>query len=67
MRQRNFDVLLTDLVMPEMDGVTLLQQALELDPHLAGIIITGQGTIKSAVEAMKTGGLRLRAEAVQAG
>ncbi len=55
MRERPFDLLLTDLIMPEMDGITLLRAALDIDPSLIGIIITGQGTIRSAVEAMKVG------------
>src|SRR6186713_360151 len=42
-------------MMPGMDGITLLQQALEIDPPLVGIIMTGQGTIQTAVEAMKIG------------
>lgn len=50
-----FDLLLTDLIMPEMDGITLLREALGIDPSLVGIIITGQGTIQTAVEAMKVG------------
>jgi len=55
MREQPFDLLLTDLIMPEMDGITLLRAALDIDPSLIGIIITGQGTIRSAVEAMKVG------------
>jgi two-component system, cell cycle sensor histidine kinase and response regulator CckA len=50
-----FDVVLTDLMMPGMDGVTLIQKALQIDPHLVCIVLTGQGTIQTAVEAMKTG------------
>jgi DNA-binding NtrC family response regulator len=41
--------------MPEMDGIELLKKALEIDPNLIGIIMTGQGTIQTAVEAMKSG------------
>jgi two-component system sensor histidine kinase/response regulator len=52
-----FDVLLTDLMMPEMDGISLLEAARRKDPHLAGIIMTGEGTIATAVEAMKSGAL----------
>src|ERR1043165_6414825 len=55
LQNRSFDLLLTDLIMPEMDGISLLQRALEIDPNLAGIIMTGQGTVDSAVDAMKTG------------
>ena len=42
-------------MMPGMDGIQLLRQALEIDPNLVGIIMTGQGTIPTAVEAMKVG------------
>jgi two-component system response regulator AtoC len=50
-----FDLLLTDLMMPGTDGIQLLRQALEIDPQLVGIVMTGQGTIQTAVEAMKAG------------
>lgn len=52
-----FDLLLSDLMMPEMNGITFLGAALEKDPNLVGIIMTGQGTIDSAVDAMKAGAL----------
>ncbi|MFO0851300.1 MAG: sigma-54 dependent transcriptional regulator [Gemmataceae bacterium] len=55
LRAGGFDLLLTDLMMPATDGITLLRQALEIDPALVGIIMTGQGTIQTAVEAMKAG------------
>lgn len=54
-KEQTFDLLLTDLVMSEMDGIELLQTALEIDPNLVGIIITGKGTIQTVVEAMKVG------------
>src|SRR5437879_3951374 len=55
LRQKEFDLLLTDLMMPEMNGIDLLEAALEVDPHLIGIMMTGQGTIQTAVDAMKLG------------
>jgi two-component system sensor histidine kinase/response regulator len=52
-----FDLLLSDLMMPEMNGIELLKAALKLRPNLVGIIMTGAGTITTAVEAMKSGAL----------
>ncbi|MDB4793602.1 response regulator [Methylacidiphilales bacterium] len=57
LEEGKFDLLLTDLMMPEMDGIALLQAALKKDPQLVGIIMTGEGTITTAVEAMKSGAL----------
>ncbi len=55
LRTQSFDVLLTDLMMPEMNGIALLNAARELSPDIACIVMTGHGTIDSAVEAMKGG------------
>ncbi|MDY3559136.1 sigma-54 dependent transcriptional regulator [Gemmata sp. JC673] len=55
LREGEPDVLLSDLMMPGTDGIQLLRRCLETDPHLVGIIMTGQGTIQTAVEAMKAG------------
>ena len=52
-----FDILVTDLIMPTMDGIALLRAALEIDKDLVSIIMTGHGTVDSAVEAMKSGAL----------
>jgi hypothetical protein len=43
--------------MPEMNGIELLQAALKQNPQLVAIIMTGEGTIATAVEAMKSGAL----------
>ena len=55
--ESQFDLLLTDLMMPGMDGVALLAAALKIDPQLVGILMTGQGTIETAVQAMQAGAL----------
>ncbi|MDP3740427.1 MAG: HWE histidine kinase domain-containing protein [Hyphomonadaceae bacterium] len=52
-----FDLLLADLMMPGMSGVDLMRAAQERDPDLVGVIMTGEGTIATAVEAMRTGAL----------
>jgi diguanylate cyclase (GGDEF)-like protein/PAS domain S-box-containing protein len=57
LRERQFDLLLTDLMMPGMDGVALLAAALKVDPQLVGVLMTGKGTIETAVAAMKAGAL----------
>jgi hypothetical protein len=55
LNEGRFDLLLTDLTMPAMDGISLLKAALAKDADLVGIVMTGQGTIETAVEAMKVG------------
>jgi len=48
-------VIVTDIKMPKMDGLTFLKAALEVDPKLPVILITGHGDIPMAVEAMRDG------------
>ena len=50
-----FDVLLTDLRLPGMDGIALVQHARQLDPDLSAVLMTGHGSISTAVDAMKLG------------
>jgi two-component system sensor histidine kinase/response regulator len=52
-----FDLVLTDLMMPEMDGIELLHAIRQIDPSLAGVVMTGHGTIDTAVKAMQIGAL----------
>ncbi len=51
----DFDVLITDLKLPKMDGLELTKQILRLYPDTSVIIITGHGSIDSAVSAIKQG------------
>ena len=50
-----FDVLLTDLRLPGIDGTEVLAAALERYPEIVCIVVTGFGTVKDAVEAIKRG------------
>ncbi|HWG76917.1 MAG TPA: response regulator [Steroidobacteraceae bacterium] len=52
-----YELLLTDLKMPGMDGIELIAAARAIDPSLGAIVMTGHGTIDTAVEAMKAGAL----------
>ena len=57
LEKNEFELLLSDLMMPEMNGIALLDAALKLRPDLVGVIMTGEGTINTAVEAMRTGAM----------
>jgi two-component system nitrogen regulation response regulator NtrX len=54
-KEENFDVILTDLIMPEMDGLELLRRLNEIKFKAEVIIFTGYGTVETAIEAMKNG------------
>ena len=56
-RAGGFDVLITDLMMTDMNGIALLRAAQDIDPDLVGLVMTGDGTIDTAIEAMKSGAL----------
>ncbi|MHC4548146.1 MAG: sigma-54-dependent transcriptional regulator [Planctomycetota bacterium] len=55
LQSRRFDLLITDIRMPGMDGISLLKSAKGIDPALEVVVITGHGTIESAVEAIRHG------------
>ena len=55
LRTVDYDVLVTDLRMPEMDGVELCQRASECCPELPVILLTGFGSLEAAVEAIRAG------------
>jgi DNA-binding NtrC family response regulator len=50
-----FDVIITDLRLPGMDGSALVQAAVGRYPEIVAIVVTGYGTMKDAVEAIKSG------------
>jgi ATP-dependent Lon protease len=54
-RQWSFDLIVTDLKMDKMDGMTLLSEAGKLSPATQIVIVTGYATVQSAVQAMRTG------------
>lgn len=49
------DLLLTDMKMPSMDGIDLLERVKQKDPDLPVIMMTAHGTVEKAVEAMQKG------------
>lgn len=51
----SYDVVVTDLLMKNVDGMQLLRKTKELLPHCEVIMVTGQGTVPKAVEAMQKG------------
>src|SRR6266567_4028771 len=51
-----YDVIVTDIKMPNMDGIEVLRQAHKLSPDSAGILITAVDDYEAAVEAVKAGG-----------
>lgn len=55
MESQTFDLVITDLAMPDIDGIELMQRIKKIYPSLPFIIITGVGTVEKAVEAMKQG------------
>lgn len=53
----SFDVAVVDLAMPGIDGIETLTQLKEVRPDIEVIMLTGQATVKSGIEAMKHGAL----------
>lgn len=55
LQNRSFDVIVSDMKMPRLDGMGLLTQAARLAPDTEFIILTGHGNMENAVEAFKSG------------
>ena len=56
-------VVVSDIRMPGMDGMTLMQKIRELDPELPVILVTGHGDVQLAVKACNSGGAGVRTPA----
>jgi len=55
LNQQTYDILITDLNMPELGGMELAHEAKRINPEMIIIVITGYGAIATAVEAMRAG------------
>jgi two-component system response regulator AtoC len=55
LRENHIDLVVTDLKMPKVDGMTLLREAVKENPDLPVVMITAHGTVDTAVEALKLG------------
>ena len=54
-REGHFDIVVSDIRMPGMDGIQLLEELKKIQPSLVVVMVTGYATIKSAVEAIQKG------------
>jgi len=55
LKEEDFDLLITDLKMPQMGGIELLKEAKRLRPDLLVIVITGYASLETAILALKEG------------
>ena len=56
-QDENYDAVVLDLMMPEMDGIEALAALKEKHPELQIILLTGHGSVEKGVEAMKLGAM----------
>ncbi len=54
-KEHKYDAIVLDLAMPEMDGIETLKRLLEFDHNLQVIMLTGHGSVKDGVAAVKAG------------
>ncbi len=55
MEKNFFDLVITDIKMPGLDGIEVLKRVKEIDPDCEVIVVTGHGSIETALESMKLG------------
>lgn len=54
-KEEQFDIVLCDIKMPQMDGIETLEKIMEFNPEIPVVMITGHGSVETAVEALKKG------------
>ncbi|QED46796.1 sigma-54-dependent transcriptional regulator [Cytobacillus dafuensis] len=55
LKQQFFDIAIYDIRLPKMDGISLLKETKKMEPETEILMLTGHGTIETAIEAMKFG------------
>jgi DNA-binding NtrC family response regulator len=55
LNENDYEVMITDLKMPEMDGIDLIKESLKICPSTSVIIITAHASVESAIEALRIG------------
>lgn len=55
LKEDHFDLVITDLIMDGMDGIGVLREARKLHPDILVMILTGYGSLSSAVDALRAG------------
>ena len=58
-KHENFDAIIVDLLMPEMDGLEALETLKKINADLQVILLTGNATVEKGIEAMKLGAMDL--------
>jgi len=58
-KNENFDAIIVDLLMPEMDGLEALETLKKINADLQVILLTGNATVEKGIEAMKLGAMDL--------
>ena len=66
LKKSRFDVAILDLRMPGLDGIQVLEQLKQISPDTEAVMMTGHGSMETAVEALRLGALQLSSQALQA-